>query len=337
MSAIELETISSKLAAIINQQRGRVGDIVMPDNITEGSDSTVVAPKFKRCLWPGGSVCYDDKNHLYFFQKKSGERTPLVSMTTFGGLFKRPFDNKSEALRCAQKNWYESDYLDNSNWHSVSTEKRYRMILDAWEKKRSIASSYGTSAHAAMEYIAKFPRMNDAEIYKKLLFEMNGLNPIVLKFMPQVRELIQQYKDMGYVPLPEALLANPAYGIAGQADLPMVNIEKNKIVMFDYKTNEKRPDENMHSFGNMLWPFHGFPDIDFFRYAFQLGGYSAFLMEAFRGFTVEQITIIWLNRKTCKIELIDISPDWATMMFKTLQYFKVNNVFKNAYSIKNEA
>src|SRR5690554_1061723 len=182
----EYENISKILGNKLKGQKPVVDKLKIKDY-----NPTDVAPPFKRVMVGDEEVCYDDEKHLYFVNKT--DRLPLISVTTFVGLFESYFDVVSASIRCAEKPDYNCNCLDKEFWPLLSVPVRSKRIRDAWEENKNIATSYGSAAHAGQEYIAKHPMISNAKIMRYLrggVWGEQAVRKTITSQLKQGRELI---------------------------------------------------------------------------------------------------------------------------------------------------
>lgn len=327
----EYENISKILGNKLKGQKPVVDKLKIKDY-----NPIDVAPPFKRVMVGDEEVCYDDEKHLYFVNKPY--RLPLISVTTFIGLFESYFDLVSSSIRCAEKPDYNCNYLDKEFWPLLSVPVRSKRIRDAWEKNKNIATSYGSAAHAGQEYIAKHPMVSNAKVMRYLkggVWGEQAVRKTIVSQLKQGRELIRSYRERGYEVIAEPVLADISLGMAGQADLVLVNHETKDIIILDYKTNAVAPDEKP-SFNNMEGLLSMFPDNPMTHYSLQQTIYSMFLKNMFPGYSVSYVALVWIHPETGQFRQIPIDIDfWSGVVRDIFRGMKENNVLDKAYKIMN--
>jgi hypothetical protein len=161
---------------------------------------------------------------------------------------------------------------------SESTAKRtgvsQEQVLQEWKDKRDSAAIHGTAVHTYAEKL-----LDDLTIKPK-----NNQQRAVREFL--LHNLNSKYELLAA----EIKMYSPTYGYAGTCDLLMWDIEKECVVLFDYKTNIQLDDQ----YGNLLHPFPYLPNTNFNKYQIQLSYYQLMLEEA--GIEVQERYIIWLKK-----------------------------------------
>ncbi len=329
--ATHIMDIAQKLGQLLAKQKPLVDKIeIIP------YDANDVAPPFKHTIWRGLDVYYDDALHLYFIVK-GDQRIPLISVTTFIGLFVPPFDEKTMATRCAQKPDYECDCLNKKEWETLDIDKRAKRIITAWKKNNKQATDYGTAAHAACEMKVKYATTPNSEIMAvtKLEYGKVSVRPIIVQYLENLQAILQPYYDLGYEFIAEPVLVNALIGMAGQADLVLVNYNTKSIVILDYKTNKVNP-KLKRPFGNLEGLFSNYPHSPWYEYSLQLGMYANMLLSQNQGYKIERIVLLWLNPNTGDVEPLEIDAEtWVGVIRDALNTLKTQNVFTQAYKIMN--
>lgn len=209
----------------------------------------------------------------------------LISATTFIDTFATKFDESGEILkRCALK-------------EGVSEKE----LKKRWNDKGVKAASIGSKIHAGIEHY-----FNTGKIRK------NKYTEIFKQFA--------QYKYKGKL-FSEIRIWDADIGICGTADL--LEVLDNKIVIRDFKTNEKKPTD--YSFGkNMKYPISHLPDSKLTKYELQISLYLYILASKYNYEIGEGNCIYWINRKKNIIEEMPVTlrMDEITAMIAHYLYLK---------------
>ena len=323
-----MEDIITKLRNKLKQQKAIVDKVEIQEyNYNE------IAPQFKSTKWNEFDVHYDDINHVYFIIKNNN-RIPLISVTTFIGLFVPEMDVDEMATRCAMKDHYECNCLDTTDWDKKDIKQRVKLIKKAWEDNNKQATSYGTAAHAAHEMLVKYPDATVDFIYSYIKYEYGRhAREIIKTFIPNVKNILQQYN--GYRMVAEPVLCYPPYGLAGQSDLVLFNDDKKTIVILDYKTNKVNPKEKQ-AYGYLEGLLNTIPNSPWYEYCLQLSIYANMLLKQYPEYTIERMALIWLDPQTGEAIPLDIDfTSWMSVVNDTINTLKANGVFKQAYSFFN--
>lgn len=292
-------------------------------------DASDIAPPFKSTKWKDYPVYYDDVLHLYFIVKNE-IRFPLLSVTTFIGMFEEEFNEQEMALRCALKDSYECNCLDTSDWESLDAESRVKRIIKAWKKNNKEATDYGSAAHAACEWYVKHPETSPEEIYThiKYIYGKKTARPIIPSFVHALKRFLEDYSEWQWIA--EPVLTNPEWGLAGQSDLVLKNTETKEFCVVDYKTNKRKPGTE-NAFNNMKDIFSDFPDTNYYHYLIQLCIYAYMLLKEHPDYTIKALIILWLNPETGKIEPVYLYTKMVSVIAQIMENLKRQRVFIESY------
>jgi hypothetical protein len=201
------------------------------------------------------SVVLDHENHIYTNTETGDQYT---SVTTFIGLFKKPFDSDFWSKHVAKR-------------EGVSQQT----ILDKWKDVTKIACDRGTKIHCIMEDWIK---------YKKVPKEHSELAE---SFTKKTSFVINNDSVVNS----EILLYNHDLKLAGTADMIVEN--KNFFFVLDFKTNKKF---NYHSKYNEYYypPIDHLSHCEHNTYAIQMSIY-AYMHELLTGKKCAGLKILYLN------------------------------------------
>lgn len=303
-------------------------------------DASDIAPPFKSTKWKDYPVYYDDVLHLYFIVKNE-IRFPLLSVTTFIGMFEEEFNEQEMALRCALKDSYKCNCLDTSDWESIDAESRVKRIIKAWHKNNKEATDYGSAAHAACEWYVKHPETSPEEIYThiKYMYGKKAARPVILSFVYELKNFLDEYSKWEWIA--EPVLTNPEWGLAGQSDLVLKSKNSKEkcggdaknskeFCIIDYKTNKVKPGTEK-AFCNMKGVFSDFPDTNYYHYLIQLCLYANMLLKEHPDYTIKELIILWLNPDTGKIEPVYLDVKMVSVIAKIMENLKQQRVFLESY------
>lgn len=193
----------------------------------------------------------------------------LISVTTFIKEFTEEFDKTGAILkRCAAK-------------EGIPPEE----LKARWKKKADDSCVVGTKFH------------EDAEHFIKTGEILNGEN----------KDLIEKFKLINHPKgkvFSETIVFDIDLGIAGMVDY--IELYGNKIVVKDFKTNSKCPDN--YAYGKMMKPPLDFlPASKLSIYALQINIYL-YLLSSNYGYEVgNDNCLYWIDRKKRDIKVIPIS------------------------------
>ena len=195
-------------------------------------------------------------NHKYVSED---EKTNWLSVTSFVGNFKQPFEADKIAKKCSTNK--------KSKWYGLTPEE----IKEAWKAEANRATTLGTWYHNQRENdICQIDNM-----------ERHGLTVPVFK--PIEREGVkyspeQKLKEGIY---PEHMVYLRSVGICGQSDL--VEVVDGKVHITDYKTNKEIKVEGFTNWEGisqkMSQPVNHLDDCHLNHYALQLSMYMFIILK----------------------------------------------------------
>lgn len=219
------------------------------------------------------------------------------------------------------------DRMGISNAMSKRDGITQQEILDQWDKKRIVASDYGTLIHNGLEDYFNGRKVKD-KIIENLAKEFS-------------KELSGYYKISN-----EHILHDKEYKIAGTTDLLLdrqkhTSASKEWIVdLMDYKTNlEKgiyfdsitRKNGNVKHYNKFLLPpLTHLEECNYNLYALQLSSY-ALMLEKTYGIKIGKLFIVWI-RYNDLTQLLDY-----TMIPVPYMKFEVQALFKSYSELKKVA
>jgi hypothetical protein len=120
-------------------------------------------------------------------------------------------------------------------------------------------------------------------------------------------------------------------GVAGQSDLAMFNHSKKSIWILDYKTNKRKPGTDM-AFDKMTGIFSMYDKVPLNEYCMQLSYYAMMCAMIYPGYTIEGITILWLDPEDGSIHTIPIDFSfWGSEVQRMRVWFMEHNISQRAY------
>ena len=200
-------------------------------------------------------VVLDHENHIYT-NTDTGEQ--YTSVTTFIGLFKKPFDSDFWSKQVARR-------------EKVSQQT----ILDKWKDVTKIACDRGTKIHLVMEDWIKDKKVEHE--YKDLAESFTKKTSFIINNDSVINS--------------EILLYNHDHKLAGTADMIVEN--KNFFHVLDFKTNKKF---NYHSKYNDYYypPIDHLSHCEHNTYGIQMSMY-AYMHELISGKKCAGLKILYLN------------------------------------------
>lgn len=173
------------------------------------------------------------------------------------------------------------DSIGNSERVALKRGITAQEVLAEWEAKAQASRQKGTEFHAKMEeYFVnreKFGRLESAD-------------PVVKKVLEQIPTLTMPNKNLEFHS--EALIACPAWGLAGTSDLVVYSPKTNQAILYDFKTNAEIKRE---AFGGetLYYPFQMLENCDYDKYDLQLTLYGAMLMQM--GIKIAGLAVIHID------------------------------------------
>ena len=196
--------------------------------------------------------------HKYTSIKKEDEKN-WISVTSFIGNFKKPFDADTIAVKSAKNK--------KSKWYGMTPED----IKVAWKNEANRATSLGSWYHNCRE----------KDICELETMERQGITVPVIK--PIEIEGIKYSPDqkLSEGVYPEHLVYLKSAGLCGQSDL--VEVINGHVHITDYKTNKEIKTEGYTNWQGvtqrMLPPISHLDDCNLNHYALQLSMYMYMILK----------------------------------------------------------
>ena len=187
------------------------------------------------------------------------DQTDWLSVTSFIGNFKKPFDADVIAAKTAKSK--------KSKWYGMTPED----IKAAWKAEALRATTLGTWYHNCRE--ADLCELNDMERHGVTVPVFKPIEKDGCKYSPA-----QKLTDGIY---PEHLVYLRSAGICGQSDI--VEVINGEVHITDYKTNKEIKKESYVNWEGvsqkMLTPVSHLDDCNFWHYALQLSTYMYIILK----------------------------------------------------------
>jgi len=212
-------------------------------------------------------VSLRESDHRYF--DKNGQE--YTSVSAFKSKFKQPFDSQKMAQICAGKDQY--------------TNMTPQQVQEHWLKYGQDRAEEGTRIHDAIE----------------LYLKTSTIKPENTDLTPAILSIIKHYQNY-YRLLPEQIIYNTQYKIAGKMDLPCIctNSTKSIIDISDFKTNikgieQKKLNKQGAPYNKyMLTPIDHLQESTYNDYSIQLSIY-AYMVEQKTNCKIGKLTIHYIN------------------------------------------
>jgi len=243
-------------------------------------------------------MIFDEPSHTY---KVAGKG--LTPVSTFIKKFVKPFDVDKVAPFSAKK-------------EGVTVEE----IKAKWDKIKNEACDNGTKVHDFGErfVIDKYKVESDLE-YSSVLQHLKNDE----KLQPKSEALVKFWKKMPEHYYPVALELRMfclEMGIAGTADIILVDKRDGSLVIADYKTNKDLFKQYKQQ--KLLGIFKHMNDTPYSKYKVQLSTYQILLEKV--GFKVSRRFLIWL-KEDGEYEIFDTSDITKDI----ISYFKAKVEYAN--------
>lgn len=169
----------------------------------------------------GGSIFYDEVNHIYTNDK--GE--VYLSGSQYAKQFEKPFEINAIASKMATKAGVEASD-----------------IVSVWKLKGNASASFGTAVHEALEMYGKY-----AEVCKKLDKEYH------MSTIPMIKKIVDDFFKgrESENALYEVMVVDHDRKWAGQIDRLVLTGDK-KCIIEDYKTNSELKPADIEKYTHQL-------------------------------------------------------------------------------------
>jgi hypothetical protein len=203
------------------------------------------------------AIKFKSKEHSY--ESTDGSDIKWLSVTSFVGLFKEPFDKDAIATK-ASKN-------TRSKWYGLSSDK----IKALWQKETDRAIMLGSWYHDERE----------KELLMCNTIERNGVELPIVNIIENDGVKLSPDQKLTTGIYPEHMVYLKSAGLCGQAD--RVEVLFDQIDLYDYKTNKEIKLESFKNWEGtskkMLGPLSHLDDCNFNHYALQLSTYMYMMLK----------------------------------------------------------
>lgn len=203
-------------------------------------------------------IRFTPQDHKYTSIKKEDEKD-WISVTTFIGQFKQPFEADKIALKSSKNK--------KSKWFGMTPEA----IKEAWKNEANRATTLGTWYHNCRE--SDICALDTMERHGVTIPVFKPLEIETVKYSPD-----QKLKDGVY---PEHMVYLKSMGLCGQSDL--VEVINGEVHITDYKTNKEIKVEGFTNWEGittkMLKPVGHLDDCNLNHYTLQLSLYMYIILK----------------------------------------------------------
>lgn len=203
------------------------------------------------------SVRFKEENHSY--ESITDENISWISVTSFIGQFKEPFDAKGMANKCSKNK--------KSKWFGLTPQQ----IEEAWSSEAKRSTDLGSWYH----------NQREADLVSHTTLVRDGFTlPIIKPIYDQGIKIApdQKLSDGIY---PEHFVYLKSAGICGQSDL--VEVVNGVVNITDYKTNKEIKKEGFKNWEGIAKklsnPIHHLDDCNFNHYTLQLSMYLYIILK----------------------------------------------------------
>ena len=235
------------------------------------------------------NVVFTEDGHTYTIDGK-----PAISVTTFIGKFKKPFERDFWAARTAQKE---------------NTE--VQDILDKWDSISLRACNKGSKFHAFAEnYINNKVLPNIIYDFDIDMKAYDKIESHFLKFYEESKENLIPVSS-------ELCVGSSQLGICGMVDQLYYSKTLDSLVIFDWKTNKKMNYSSKYQ-NKMLDPISHLDECEFSTYSLQLSLYK-YIIELETKLKIKKCFIVWFNENNDSYKLIECA-DYKKEIVNMLNY-----------------
>jgi len=235
-------------------------------------------------------IIFDEKDHTYT-NIKTGEL--YQSSTGFVGLFHKEFDQWGIAQNLVE---------NNARYAGRTAED----LVAEWRERTAI----GSQCHLILENC-----FNGVETEPNHLVNQEQRDSLIKAWERlKVRE---KYKDWEIIP--EMLLFDDDYQLAGQSDLILLNHQTKTFKVVDYKTNRKGISFSGFNGQKMFSPIAHLDDCNGIHYSLQLSLYSMMLQKE-TGYQCEGLVLLWIDTDNWIIQPIKANELYDDLGLCLAQY-----------------
>lgn len=203
------------------------------------------------------ALLFKPEHHEYV--SNDGDNIDWISVTSFIGQFKKPFDADSQAVKSSKNK--------KSKWYGLSPEE----IKQAWKNEGKRATDLGTWYHNQRE-----DDLCELATIQKEGVTIPVVKPVItegVKIAPQ-----QKLSDGLY---PEHMVYLKSAGLCGQSDV--VGVFNGLVHIIDYKTNKEIKEKGFTTWEGvtekMLSPVSHLDDCNLNHYNLQLSLYMYIILK----------------------------------------------------------
>lgn len=203
------------------------------------------------------SVRFKAENHIY--ESIGEENIDWVSVTSFIGHFKEPFDAKLMSEKVAKSR--------KSKWYGMTPQD----IRTAWSSEAKRSTDLGTWYH----------NQRESDLTSHSTLDREGFTLPIIKPIEQdgIKYAPDQKLSNGIYP--EHFVFLKSAGVCGQSDL--VEVINGIVNITDYKTNKEIKTKGFTNWEGvvkkLLTPLHGLDDCNLIHYTLQLSMYLYIILK----------------------------------------------------------
>lgn len=230
-------------------------------------------PILNKILEKSRRLQFDKEKHKYYLNAHE-----LTSVTTYIDKYKQEFQSYKIANNVCKK------YNEKHSLIGKHNQRKPEYYLELWRAKRDFACNRGTIIHL---YAESYPYFDE----------------IKLKEHQYIHNFFNDLDDNLIFIGSEIRLYSTTFKLAGTVDLLFYNIETNKFIICDFKTNE---DIYKKESGFLSEPFVNLKNTKLNNYCLQLNFYKYCFEEMFPEYKIDKLWVIWLNETNDNYEKINL-------------------------------
>jgi ATP-dependent exoDNAse (exonuclease V) beta subunit len=211
-----------------------------------------------------------------------------------------------------------TSHFDEEYWANIKSEEYgidKSQVIYAWDFLNDISTYKGSPLH---NYIENYYYNKLYEYPSKSIIEHFGYDPIIDQFNIIKNQFHNFYNDsFGKLIAikPEFIVYDEEYMVSGMVDMLFYNKKKNKLQIWDWKTNKALRSENRYQ--KISGIFSDMDDCELNTYALQLNTYK-YIIQKNTGVEIDDLYIVWFFEKNDNYKIIPLPDlqDKVKLMFE---------------------
>lgn len=241
-------------------------------------------------------IKFEDSTHSYYI-----DNNKLTSVTTLIHNYSSHFD---------ENYWSEIKAVE---YGVLKCQVQY-----AWDFLNNLSTYKGSALHNFIEnyYLNKLYEYPSENIVNHF-----GYDPVIKEYEIIKQQFIKFYNNSfgRLIPIkPEFIVYDEEYMVSGMVDMLFYNKKKNKLQIWDWKTNKALKTSNR--FQKMSGIFSDLDDCEYNVYSLQLNTYK-YIIQKNTGIEIDDLFIVWFFEGNDSYKIIQI-PDMQDRVKQMLVDFK---------------